>query len=87
MDYNHIFNFLDKFKKLIYQKEEAKKIVIEIITEEISFQIEESSVTVKNGFIYFKGSPLLRNEVMMHKKEILSKLKDLLPNNNFIDIK
>jgi len=87
MDYNHITSFLDRFKKIIFQKEELKNIIVRVISEEISFKIEDDSLKVKNGCIYIQGSPTLRNEIMIHKKQILTKIKDLLPENNFIDIK
>lgn len=87
MDYNHITNFLDKFKKLINQKEEVKEIVLKIIKEEIPFQIEKQSLKIKGGFIYIESSPILRSEILMHKKQILIKLKTILPDVNFLDIK
>lgn len=87
MDYNHITNFLDKFKKLIFQKEELKNTVLKIIRDEINYNIEENSLKIKDGFIYIKGSPTLRGEIMIHKKQILIKLKDLFLDYNFIDIK
>jgi len=87
MDYNHITNFLDKFRKIIFQKEELKNIVVKTISFEISHQIEGKSVKIKNGYIYVDGSPMLRSEIMIHKKQILMKLKDILPDNNFLDIK
>jgi len=87
MDYNHITSFLDKFKKLIFQKEEIKNIVVKTIVEEISHQVENDSVKIKSGCIYVEGSPMLRSEILIHKKQILEKLKTLLPDNNFLDIK
>lgn len=87
MDYNHILKFLDKFKKIIYQKEEIKNIIKEIISNEISYKIEDNSLVIKNGYIYIYGSPILRNEIIMRKKQILLKTKEALPNNNFLDIK
>jgi hypothetical protein len=87
MDYNHITSFLDKFRKIIFQKEEVKNIVVKTISEEISHPIESSSIKIKNAVIYIEGSPMLRSEILMHKKQILVKLKDFLPNNNFLDIK
>jgi hypothetical protein len=87
MDYNHITLFLEKFKKLVFQKEETKEIVIKTISGEISHEIEKESITIKNGFIFVKGSPILRSEIMIHKNQILFKLKSILPGNNFIDIK
>jgi len=87
MDYNSIGSFLEKFKKLIYQKEEYKNIVIETISKEISHKVDTSAVKIKNGIIFVTGSPILRSEIMIHKKQILNELKNLLTENNFIDIK
>ena len=87
MDYNQITSFLDKFKKLIYQKEETKNIVIKTIGDEIHHQIQNGSVKIKNSSIYLDCSPILRSEILIHKKQILIKLKNILPSNNFIDIK
>jgi len=87
MDYTNITGFLDKFKKLIFQKEELKNLVIKIIKEETSFEFNNNSLKIKDGFIIIKGSPILRGEIMMHKKEILIKLKEFSSDYNFIDIK
>ena len=87
MDYNHITNFLDKFKKLIFQKEEAKEIVLKIISDEIHHTLEKESLRIKGAYIYIESSPIFRSEILMHKKQILEKLKVILPSNNFLDIK
>ncbi|HEY5587989.1 MAG TPA: hypothetical protein VIK86_03430 [Candidatus Paceibacterota bacterium] len=87
MDYNHIKNFLDKFKKIIYLKEETKEIVVKTISEEISHVIENESVKIKGGVVYIQGSPILRSEILIHKKQILVKLEKLLPNSHVLDIK
>ena len=87
MDYNHITSFLDKFKKLIFQKEELKNIVVKTIGDEIHHQVANDSVKIKNGCIYVEGSPMLRSEIIIHKRQILDKLENLLPQNNFLDIK
>ncbi len=87
LDYNHITNFLDKFKKLIYQKEAIKEIIIETISGEVHRRIEKDSVKIKNGIIYISGSPVLRSEIMVHKNNILNKLKIVSPGNIFLDIK
>ena len=87
MDYNQITTFLDKFKKIFFQKEELKKIVIKTITEEISYKIENNLIKIKNNYIYLDTSPIIRNEILIHKKQILLKLKKNLPNNIFSDIR
>ena len=87
MDYNPITNFLEKFKTILFQKEETKSIVVRIISDEIKYSVKESSVKIKNGCIYVEGSPILRSEILIHKKQILVNLKNLLPNTIFFDIK
>jgi len=87
MDYNSIGSFLEKFKKLIFQKEEIKEIVVKIISEVISYQIKKESIKIKGSCIYVEGSPILRSEIMIRKRQILTKLKSVLPNSNFLDVK
>ncbi len=87
MDYNQISIFLDKFKKLIYQKEETKEIVVKTIGDVIHHTIENQSVKIKGSCIYIQGSPIFRSEVIIHKKEILLKLENLLTNIHFTEIK
>lgn len=87
MDYYQITSFLDKFKKIIFQKEELKNIIVKTISFEISHKVESNSVKIKNGYIYVEGSPILRSEILMHKNNILVKLKEILPDNKFLDIK
>lgn len=87
MDYNHITKFLENFKKLIFQKEEIKRIVKEIISTEINHPVDDEQIKIKDVYIYISGSPIFRNEIMLHKKQILIRLKELVPNTNFLDIK
>jgi hypothetical protein len=87
MDYNHITSFLDKFKIILFKKEETNNVVIQTISNEIHHTLDNSSVKIKKGYIYVEGSPILRNEVLFKKKQILMKLKILLPDINFLDIR
>lgn len=87
MDYNPIGSFLEKFKKIIFQKEETHEIVVKTISGVISHPVKKEIVKIKGAYIYVQGSPILRSEILIHKKEILTMLKSLLPNNNFLDIK
>lgn len=87
MDYNSISGFLEKFKKIIFQKEEVKDIVVKTISEVISYQLPKESVKIKGVYIYVDGSAILRSEILIHKKQILIKLKNVLSNNNFLDIR
>lgn len=87
MDYNNISNFLDKFKTLIFEKEETNKVIAGIIFKNISFQINPSLIKIKNGVIYIKTSPIVHNEILTKKHLILKELNVSLPNKNFKDLK
>jgi pyruvate/2-oxoglutarate/acetoin dehydrogenase E1 component len=87
MDYNHITNFLNKFKKIVSQKEELKEVIIKVIKEEVSFQLEKELIKIKGSSIYIESSPILRSEILIHKNKILEKIKNILPDSNFSDIK
>jgi len=86
MDYNPISNFLDKFRKLIFQKDALKEQVILVLSQVLGHSIDPTIVFLKEGIISVKGSPLLRSEIMIHKKQILDRLKNDYPNNIFRDI-
>jgi len=88
MDYNIIANFFDKFKKIIYQKEQVGEIIQKVISENLSFEIDKTSFEIKNGVIFFKCSPVMRTEIVLRKKKILVDLENLLPPNiKIVDIK
>lgn len=87
MDYNHITSFLDKFKKLLFQKEASQRIIVETIEKHISYPVDVSCVKVKGTTIHIQGSPLLRNEILMHKRGILTDLLQITPESRFTDIR
>lgn len=87
MDYNHITNFLGKFKDLLFKQEETTTAIVDVITKHISYPIESSSIKTKGNIIYLQGSPMLRSEVLIHKPGILADLANLLPESRFTDIR
>jgi hypothetical protein len=88
MEYNQINGFFDKFKKIIYQKQEVKKIITEVVSKNISFDLSDDFFVYKNGIINLRCSHVVRNEILMRKEKILKELKILLDKNtNVLDIK
>lgn len=87
MDYNHITNFLEKFKDLLFKQEEITTTIVGVITKHISYPIESSAIKTKGSIIYLKGSPMLRSEVFIHKSGILADLANLIPESRFTDIR
>lgn len=87
MDYNPISNFLDKFKKILFEKETVYKVISEIITKHLAYTINSSKITLKGSVIYLQGSPMLKSEVLLHKKDILSDIENTLGTKRFTDIR
>ncbi len=87
MDYGHIKGFLDKFKKILSQKEVSSRIIAETITKHISFEIKQDLINIKNGIIFINSSPSIKNEILIHKQGIISDLNKFLPQSHFKDIK
>lgn len=89
MDYNEIKNFFEKFKKIIYQKEEILNVISSVISKELSFEITRDVFDFKNGIIYLKNnSPILRTEIFLRKKRIIEIIQKELPSDiRILDIK
>lgn len=86
MDYNHITSFLEKFKKILSQKEGAHAIIAQTLTNHVGFPIETHMIKVKGTLIYIQSSPMLRSEILIHKRGILSDLEKSIPSRHFSDI-
>lgn len=87
MEYNHVKSFLEKFKKLLLQKEVSDGIIAETITKHISSPVSVNMVKVKGTTIHIQGSPMLRGEILIHKQGILSDLNKFTPQGHFKDIR
>lgn len=87
MDYNHIKEYLNKFKDILFSKEENYNIISRAIENNTSIKIETKFIQIKPPFIYIKASPLVRGEILIHKDKILKDIQAISPQSNFKDIK
>jgi hypothetical protein len=87
MDYNHIKDYLGKFKEILFSSEEKSRVVVSVIDHVLSIKIENKNIQIKQPFIYIKASPLIRNEILIKEELILKEISTLLPESNFKDIK
>lgn len=87
MDYNHIKDYLNKFKEILFSKEEVYKIIKDIIEKNLSIKIEQKNILIKSNIIYIKTSPIVHNEILMQKDKILKDLSQIYKEINFKDIR
>lgn len=87
MDYNHIKNYLEKFRTILFSKEENLRIISKIIEKNTLVIIEVKNISIRGAVIYIKASPLVRNEIMINKSNILKDIAFIIKEVNFLDIK
>jgi hypothetical protein len=86
MDYSQINIFLDKFKNTLFKKENILKEVSNTIFEEIGVDLGIDNIKIKNNEITIKTSPIIKNEILIHKESILNKINKKQQTTNFLDI-
>ena len=75
-NFNPITSFLDKFKKILGDSGAQKDSLIKILKEEIGIELEKDKITISKSIASISASPILKNEILMRKQKILTKLKD-----------
>lgn len=70
----NIAQFLEKFKKIGFDKESQKKIVIDTLA---TFNIPVTDLTIKNKVVKVQASSLVKNQIYMKKEAILKKLPNI----------
>lgn len=71
----NINQFLEKFKKISFDKESQKKIIIDTLAG-MSIPIED--VTITNKVAKVKASSVVKNQIFIKKQKILESLPDIL---------
>lgn len=87
MDYNHISSFLGKVKQLLFKNEEYYEIISQVINRHIFLVVDPKLIKIRGGIIYIQSSPLVKNEIMIHKRGILSDISEVLTERKFTDIR
>ncbi len=72
----NIASYLDKFKDIGQGEKLLKQVIIEVVKEMIGVKIEAKSISMKNGELFLKVSPAIKNLIYIKKEAILSKLKE-----------
>lgn len=86
MDYSSISSFLEKFKNTLFKKETIYKDIISTISKEVGVVLNIDDIKILGTEIKIKGSPVVKNEILIRKNKILELLKNIQPNSIFTDI-
>ena len=73
----NIGNFFEKFKRIYKDESDKKEKVISLIREITNITLDLSKITIKDGVLQIKASPIIRNEINMKKPDILKGLSQV----------
>lgn len=66
--------YLDKFKNIESKSSSLKNTIIDSISKVLKININKKDVEVKNGIVYLKVNPVVRNEIFINKTKITEEL-------------
>lgn len=79
---------LEKFKRFSRPNIEIREAVSRAIKSEIGAEVSEKDISVKNGIVLVKThNSVLKNEIFLKKKKILTILQNLFNDSKIVDIK
>ena len=76
MQLSNIAQFLEKYKKKLELEEDKRGVLSKIILEETGVMVDEKVLTITRGVIIIKSSHVMKNEIFLHKTQILKKIKE-----------
>lgn len=76
MDYKHINSFFGNLSKIINKNDILNDSIIYTINQKTKVLLNNKDFVVRNNNIYIKTSPIVRNEILINKENILLSLKE-----------
>lgn len=80
----HIQSFLDRFKNIAPRDAHIKRALCEIVQLRIGITIEPSALSVQNGIVYINAHGIMKSEIALQKKTILTELGERLGNETAV---
>ena len=68
--------YLQKFKKLVGDKSEEKRVVKEVLLELVQSEISLEQISIRESIVFCAISPIQKTEIVLKKKEILALCKE-----------
>lgn len=77
MDYFKITDLLSKFTKIISDSDSKKEIVISVLLKYLKKTIPKENFKIDKNILVINMSPLVKNEIFIHKLNILKDLESV----------
>lgn len=66
--------YLDKFKNIESKDSGLKNIIADSIKNVLKIDINKKNIEVRNGTVYLKVNPVVKNEIFINKPNIIKEL-------------
>jgi len=76
-----IKDLLIHIEALLFKEDEKKRCIRKVLLETIGLDINTKNIKIKNNTIYLDVKPIYKNEILLKKEEISSKLKQIFLKN------
>lgn len=74
----NIGDFLTKFKHLTPPDEVVREVFSKTIFKILNINIKKEDISLKNNILYIKTNSFVKNEIFLHKKNILKEAEKQL---------
>lgn len=79
--------YLKKFTNIIPRERLVREGVVDILKEYSETSIPLENIHMRGNTIFITASPILKNILFMHKKDVLKKLQNRLEKSSISDVR
>lgn len=72
-----IGGYLKRFSGILNSKQQSKKVIMAEVQKVLGIEIKKENIETKQGIVFIKESPIIRNTIFYNKKQILGNLQKL----------
>ena len=86
-EWNKLNNFLKKFQNIIPPEKTKKRVVQEVIQSVTKINIKEDELSVGGSIVFLNTSSVQKNQILLYREQIVSKIQNTYPKLEIRDIK
>lgn len=76
MELFNIQRFLDVYKDKLFSEDEKRQLLVDVIKDHTGVILKNDMISIKKNTMTITALPIIRNEIFMHKQQILASLKE-----------
>lgn len=76
MQLSSITSFLEKYRTKLSQEDDKQNAIVEALLSVAHVQVTSAMISVDRGTLTVNASPVIKNELFMHKEKILVAIRE-----------